>query len=83
MLKPGGTPIISWIPNQITAVLNYMNDVINLIPSDTNILDREEFNNQITKKKDLLSKQLKLLHGDNYNAEEVFLLNKKMRLNDD
>ena len=60
-----------------------MNDVINLIPSDTNILDREEFNNQITKKKDLLSKQLKLLHGDNYNAEEVFLLNKKMRLNDD
>ena len=79
----GGTPIISWIPNQITAVLNYMNDVINLIPSDTNILDREEFNNQITKKKDLLSKQLKLLHGDNYNAEEVFLLNKKMRLNDD
>jgi len=79
----GGTPIISWIPNQITAVLNYMNDVINYIPSDTNIFDREEFNNQITKKKDLLSKQLKLLHGDNYNAEEVFLLNKKMRLNDD
>ena len=79
----GGTPIISWIPNQITAVLNYMDDVINLIPISSKFIDRNKFNNQLSKKRDLLSKQLKLLHGDDYNAEEVFSLNKKMSLNDD
>ena len=79
----GGTPIISWIPNQITAVLNYMDDVINLIPVSSNYINRDEFHNNLSKKRDLLSKQLKLLHGDDYNAEEVFSLNKKMSLNDD
>ena len=79
----GGTPIISWIPNQITAVLNYMDDVINLIPVRSNFINKDEFNNKLSKKRDLLSKQLKLLHGDDYNAEEVFSLNKKMSLNDD
>ena len=39
----GGTPIISWIPNQITAVLNYMDDVINLIPHSSNFISRNEF----------------------------------------
>jgi len=79
----GGTPIISWIPNQITAVLNFMTDVISLIPTNSEFLDREEFINNLSKKRDLLDKQLKLLHGDDYNAEEVFSLNKKMNLNDD
>ena len=79
----GGTPIISWIPNQITAVLNFMTDVIGLIPNNSEFLDREEFINNLSKKRDLLDKQLKLLHGDDYNAEEVFSLNKKMDLNDD
>tara|TARA_B110000014_G_scaffold103_1_gene75 strand:- start:543 stop:1928 length:1386 start_codon:yes stop_codon:yes gene_type:complete len=79
----GGTPIISWIPNQITAVLNFMTDVISLIPTNSEFLDREEFINNLSKKRDLLDKQLKLLHGDDYNAEEVFSLNKKMDLNDD
>tara|TARA_B100001027_G_scaffold140584_1_gene97757 strand:+ start:96 stop:1499 length:1404 start_codon:yes stop_codon:yes gene_type:complete len=79
----GGTPIISWIPNQITAVLNYMDDVINLIPVSSNYINTYEFSNNLSKKRGLLSKQLKLLHGNDYNAEEVFLLNKKMSLNDD
>ena len=79
----GGTPIISWIPNQITAVLNYMDDVINLIPHNSNFIDRNEFKDKLSKKRELLSKQLKLLHGNDYNAEEVFSLNKKMSLNDD
>jgi hypothetical protein len=42
-----------------------------------------EFNSKLSKKRDLLNKQLKLLHGDDYNADEVFSLNKKMSLNDD
>ena len=79
----GGTPIISWIPNQITAVLNYMSDVIELIPTGTKHLNKSSYLDSINKKKDLLNKQLQLLHGDNYNADEVFSLNKKMNLNDD
>jgi len=79
----GGTPIISWIPNQITAVLNYMSDVIDLIPAGTKHLNKDSYLDSINKKKDLLNKQLQLLHGDDYNADEVFSLNKKMNLNDD
>ena len=79
----GGTPIISWIPNQITAVLNYMSDVLGLIPDNSIFLDKALFTQQLSKKISLLEKQLQLLHGDNYNAEDVFALNKKHKLNDD
>ena len=79
----GGTPIISWIPNQITAVLNYMSDVLELIPDNSSFIDKALFSEQLSKKITLLEKQLQLLHGDNYNAEDVFALNKKHKLNDD
>ncbi len=79
----GGTPIISWIPNQITAVLNYMSDVLELIPDNSIFIDKALFSEQLSKKISLLDKQLQLLHGDNYNAEDVFALNKKHKLNDD
>ena len=78
----GGTPIISWIPNQITAVLNFMSDVIDLIPNETLFLNRKELNNQLLKKRELLSNQLKLLTAKDYKVEEVFSLNKKMDLSD-
>ena len=79
----GGTPIISWIPNQITAVLNYMTDVLELIPNNSRFIDKTSFEKQLSKKVTLLDKQLQLLHGDNYNAEDVFALNRKLKLNDD
>ena len=79
----GGTPIISWIPNQITAVLNYMSDVLELIPDNSRFIDKAIFSEQLSKKISLLDKQLQLLHGDNYNAEDIFALNKKHKLNDD
>ena len=79
----GGTPIISWIPNQITAVLNYMSDVLELIPDNSSFIDKALFSEQLSKKISLLEKQLQLLHGDNYNAEDVFALNRKLKLNDD
>ena len=60
-----------------------MDEVINLIPSNSNFINKDEFNIKLSKKRDLLSRQLKLLHGNDYNAEEVFSLNKKMSLNDD
>ena len=79
----GGTPIISWIPNQITAVLNYMSDVLELIPDNSSFIDKALFSEQLSKKISLLDKQLQLLHGNSYNAEDVFALNKKLKLNDD
>jgi len=79
----GGTPIISWIPNQITAVLNYMTDVLKLIPNNSSFIDKTSFEKQLSKKVTLLDKQLQLLHGDNYNVEDVFALNRKLKLNDD
>ena len=79
----GGTPIISWIPNQITAVLKYMSDVLELIPNNSSFIDKTSFEEQLSKKVTLLDKQLQLLHGDNYNAEDVFALNRKLKLNDD
>ena len=47
----GGTPIISWIPNQITAVLNYMSDVLELIPDNSSFIDKALFSEQLSKKK--------------------------------
>jgi hypothetical protein len=60
-----------------------MSDVIGLIPLDSNNIDRSSNLDSLNKKKDLLTKQLQLLHGDNYSVDEVFSLNKKMNLNDD
>ena len=78
----GGTPIISWIPNQITAVLNYMDDVIGLLPQNSEFLNIKEFYSQLHKKRDLLNKQLKLMHLDKYKPDVVFSLNRKMGLRD-
>ena len=78
----GGTPIVSWIPNQITAVLNYMSKVLDFIPYNSVFIDRDLFSNKLFKKATLLKKQLQLLHGDDYNVDEVFSLNKKMGLSD-
>ncbi len=79
----GGTPIISWIPNQIISVLNIMTDVFDSISNDTSLFSKAEFGEVLEKKKTLLKKQLQLLHGDSYDPEEVFSLNKKMDLGDD
>jgi hypothetical protein len=54
-----------------------------LIPDNSIFLDKALFTQQLSKKISLLEKQLQLLHGDNYNAEDVFALNKKHKLNDD
>ena len=60
-----------------------MSDVLELIPDNSSFIDKALFSEQLSKKISLLDKQLQLLHGDNYNAEDVFALNKKHKLNDD
>ena len=84
----GGTPIISWIPNQIKSVLNF----IELILNELNKMDKnfnEEQNLIFTKssdtyqsKKKLLDQQLIIVENSNYNPGKVFELNKKFKLED-
>ena len=84
----GGTPIISWIPNQIKSVLNFIEVII-----DELVSMKKDFNDEQTKifndslntyksKKKLLDKQLIIVSDSNYNPGKVFELNKKFKLED-
>lgn len=79
----GGTPIISWIPNQIRSVLSALQSCLDQIPTDTSsdlyLKIREGMPNKVR----LLEKQLEMLHQPNYKAKDVFGLNKKMALDDE
>ena len=79
----GGTPIISWIPNQIRSVLNALESCLDQIPEETNSDLYVQIKTDFPIKVQLLDKQLKMLHQPDYKAKEVFDLNKKMKLADD
>ena len=82
----GGTPIISWLPNQMKAVMNEMKYVISII--ENNSLSKEtsmiynDISNSIGKKVDLLDHQLKLIQKKSFSANKVYDLNKKYDLSD-
>jgi len=82
----GGTPIISWLPNQMKAVMKEMNNVIELIViKDLSPATRDLFNeikNKIDKKVELLDHQLELINKKSFSADKVFELNKKYNLSD-
>jgi len=84
----GGTPIISWIPNQIKAVLNYIKvllDHINNLPNSSDFKAIKIYNESKEKidfKIKLLDNQLQIVKQDNYNAGKVFELNQKYKLQD-
>ena len=82
----GGTPIVSWLPNQMKAVLKEMNNVIDLIEiKDLNSEVCDLFNgikNEIDKKVELLDHQLELINKKSFSADKVFELNKKYNLSD-
>ena len=82
----GGTPIISWLPNQMKAVMNEMKNVINLIDKNT-ISDEalelyNEIKNNIDRKVELLDHQLELINKKSFSAKKVFDLNEKYNLSD-
>ena len=84
----GGTPIISWLPNQIKAVMKEMRHIIKII-GDLNLsIASKEFNLyekiklSLNKKEKLLEEQLSLVNKKVFLAEEVFDLNKKYDLRD-
>lgn len=69
----GGTPITTWLPNQIGAVLEYMTVIIDRIKilDDTQNFN-EEYLPKLNAKKEILSKQQEELLKTSYEAEEVY-----------
>ena len=84
----GGTPITSWLPNQLKAVMQQMQDVLDSISAIGGEMD--EFTsgivtsnqNTLSHKKKLLEEQLEMVAGEQYSAEKVFELNEKFGLKD-
>lgn len=79
----GGTPITSWIPNQIKAVLSAMKMLFDKMDkySEENWNKKEwmaSYDNKVT----LLNKQLKIVSIEAFNPEEVFILNEKLGFKD-
>lgn len=79
----GGTPIISWIPNQLNAVLKTMEECFSTLPEKYIKDNIPNWMNSFKIKRTLLDKQLELLNEKNFKAKEVYELNKKMNLSDE
>ena len=84
----GGTPITSWLPNQLKSVMRQMNDVIEMIDKLGNIQNEKankiivENKNTLEHKKNLLEEQLSLVNQKEFSADKVFELNKNYGLED-
>ena len=78
----GGTPITSWIPNQIKAVLSAMTTVDQLTEDGAHGFDKKEWKVGFEKKVQLLNKQLEIVQVPSFNPEDVFKLNAALGLND-
>jgi indoleamine 2,3-dioxygenase len=87
-MATGGTPITSWIPNQILSVIRQMEDVIAAIHT-IGVSDEAEANfifennsKLLPTKKGLINGQLELIHKNDFSAEAVFALNQKFGYDD-
>jgi hypothetical protein len=87
-MATGGTPITSWIPNQILSVIRQMEDVVAAITA-IGASDQEEANSIFEKnikllptKKGLIDGQLALIRNNDFSAEAVFALNQKFGYDD-
>jgi len=87
-MATGGTPITSWIPNQILSVIHQMEDVAAAIKqvgtSDNSIANAlyEKNVNLLPTKRGLIDGQLALIHKNDFSAEAVFALNQKFGYDD-
>ena len=77
----GGTPITSWIPNQIKAVLKAMHVLAAALAKSPH-WDKAAWQEGFDRKVKLLNKQLALVAIDAFNPEEVFKLNLSHGLQD-
>ena len=76
-IATGGTPITSWLPNQIVATLQAMRHVLNSAERFHG-LDRDlwlAYEEDFAKMVKLLEEQMRILGGQEYNSAEVFGLN--------
>ena len=71
----GGTPITSWIPNQIKAVLKAMQVLAQSLNNDPQ-WDKNQWEESYHRKVNLLNKQLALVAVEAFDPEAVFKLNK-------
>ena len=76
----GGTPIISWLPNQIGAVLKYMTKLINVIEGYGGDMKKER--EELGKKVMLLERQMLELEKSGYEVERLFGMNEEFGLDD-
>jgi len=82
----GGTPITTWIPNQITATLDAMQPIFD----NGALLEKNENENKLCEKyimqyqrmRECLKKQIDELANETYNTSKVYNLNKEYKLND-
>ena len=72
----GGTPITSWIPNQIKAVLSAM-QVLSGHLTDSADWNKNDWQKEYSYKVNLLNKQLKLVAVEAFDPKAVFDLNLK------
>jgi indoleamine 2,3-dioxygenase len=83
----GGTPITTWLINQIEAVLEYENTIINYVDKHSviNLPNYELWNklkNEYLNKKELLLSQVNELKKCDYNVNLVYLKNSELKLED-
>lgn len=83
----GGTPIISWLPNQIQACLSAMQEIIQFVRKDV-LYEQErnlytEIELRYKQGQSLLDEQLRELQKTDYSAEKVYKLNDQHNLQDD
>lgn len=77
----GGTPITSWIPNQIGAVLTYMSDLLELIKLSDESFYKKNID-LLTNKKEILMLQQEELVKNEYNPSKVYEIGGKLNESD-
>lgn len=77
----GGTPITSWIPNQIKAVLSAMKDLSDAM-RDTDTFSKAAWQQNYDKKVQLLNRQLEIVAVEAFDPESVFKLNLELGYQD-
>jgi indoleamine 2,3-dioxygenase len=84
----GGTPITSWLPNQLKAVMSQMDRVIGYVdtigePADAAALSILRHNKAtLAQKRQLLDEQLAMVERGRFSPDAVFDLNEKYNLRD-
>ena len=80
----GGTPITTWLINQIEACIKNQNDIIQYLKSkdyDNDIVS--ELEKRLNNKVELIQSQVKELTNEDYNVKLVYDLNLKLNLSDE